>query len=109
MVRTKKQWNFNFWEWNLRLFLNYFILCLLCNTDTKSKLLGLSQAGSTREALTKTEIEEFLVLQPKENILRNFHTNLSAIFNKMDSVNLLNNKLTEFKNVILSKLATIEN
>ena len=35
-------------------FMQYYILCVLCSKDAKRSLLGMSQSGSTREAITKS-------------------------------------------------------
>lgn len=89
--------------------INYFLLCLLCSFDSKSKLLGISQSGSTREALTKTEIEEFPLFIPEFNTLHAFQKNMSTVFSNMEILYKTNTKLTEVLNLLLSKLATIEN
>ena len=89
--------------------LSYYFLCALCNSENKSKLLGISQSGSTREAITKSDIEEFKILIPDKNMANIFETNIEKIINSLDLSVLQNKYLRELKNILLSKLATMEN
>ncbi|MGB4820705.1 MAG: hypothetical protein WBP33_16460, partial [Saprospiraceae bacterium] len=90
-------------------YLSHYLLCLLCYSENKAKLLGISQSGSTREALTKVEIEELKIIKPLTKTLKLFDDNLVAMINFIEFKILENLKLTEMKNLLLSKLATIEN
>lgn len=89
--------------------LAFYLLCLLCSSDNKAKLLGISQSGSTREAITKEEVDGFKVVVPNAIIAKNFDDNMSKVFGMMEIEILNNNKLNELQNLLLSKLATIEN
>ena len=89
--------------------ISFYLLLNLCSTDSKSALLGISQSGSTREAITKTEIEDFEVIVPENEILKKFEYQMRKIFSFKDMKSLENQKLTELKDLLLSKLATIEN
>lgn len=89
-------------------YLSHYLLCLLCYSENKAKLLGISQSGSTREALTKVEIEELKIIKPLTKTLKLFDDNLVAMINFIEFKILENLKLTEMKNLLLSKLATIE-
>lgn len=86
----------------------HYLLCLLCHTDNKSKLLGISQSGSTREAITKSEVEGFKIVRPDEDTLEAFESLLHPILGAMDNKAFFNDKLKELSNLLLSKLATIE-
>jgi Restriction endonuclease S subunits len=88
--------------------ISFFTLLNLCSTDSKSTLLGISQSGSTREAITKFEIENFEILLPKEDILLKFENMMKQKFLFKDLKSLENQKLTELKELLLSKLATVE-
>ena len=90
-------------------YLSFYVLCALCSTENKSRLLGISQAGSTREAITKAEIEEFRLLIPKESIAKRFEQYMKNVFKHSEAYTYQNKNLEEFKNILLSKLATIEN
>jgi len=89
--------------------LSNYLLCLLCYSDNKAKLLGISQSGSTREAITKEEVDGFKIVKPNESIARSFDEKVSKILTKIEIKILNNNKLNEIQNLLLSKLATIEN
>ncbi|HUZ58277.1 MAG TPA: restriction endonuclease subunit S [Hanamia sp.] len=89
--------------------LSHYLLCLLCYSDSKSKLLGISQSGSTREAITKMEIEEFKVIKPEKLTLKSFDQKLKVLLRTIE-VEIQNNiRLNELQNLLLSKLATLEN
>jgi type I restriction enzyme S subunit len=89
--------------------ISFYILLNLCSTDSKNTLLGISQSGSTREAITKAEIEEFEIIVPDSGMLKKFEGQIKGIFSYKDLKSLENQKLTELKNLLLSKLATIAN
>ena len=89
--------------------ISFYLLLNLCSTDSKNALLGISQSGSTREAITKSEIEEFEIVVPEANRLKEFESKIQKIFLFKDSKSLETQKLTELKELLLSKLATVEN
>ena len=89
--------------------LSNYLLCLLCYSDNKAKLLGISQSGSTREAITKEEVDGFKIVKPNKSIARSFDEKVSKILTMIEIKILNNNKLNEIQNLLLSKLATIEN
>ncbi|MEI8047249.1 MAG: restriction endonuclease subunit S [Bacteroidota bacterium] len=89
--------------------ISFFLLLNLCSTDSKNALLGISQSGSTREAITKAEIEDFEILLPKEVVLLKFESLMKRNFILKDMISKENQKLSELKGLLLSKLATIEN
>lgn len=88
--------------------ISYYLLLNLCSTDSKNALLGISQSGSTREAITKSEIEDFEIIVPDEATLIRFENEMSKIFSYKDIKSLENQKLTELKELLLSKLATVK-
>ena len=89
--------------------ISFYLLLNLCSTDSKNTLLGISQSGSTREAITKSEIEEFEIVVPDSYKLKEFEKQMQMIFTYKDIQSLENQKLTELKELLLSKLATVEN
>jgi type I restriction enzyme S subunit len=91
-----------------KLKISFYLLLNLCSTDSKNSLLGISQSGSTREAITKTEVEEFEMVVPDSGILEKFEIQMQKMFSLKDLKTLENQKLTELKELLLSKLATIE-
>jgi type I restriction enzyme, S subunit len=89
-------------------FLSHYLLCFLCYSDNKSKLLGISQSGSTREAITKSEVEDFHILIPKNEIAKAFDEKVSVILGIIEQKTLQNEKLLRLSNLQLSKLASLE-
>lgn len=89
--------------------LSYYILCTLCHSENKSKLLGISQSGSTREAITKAEIEDFDILLPNPSVMMNFDFLMKKIFTQKDLQNNENQKLEELKELLLAKMTKVEN
>ncbi|WP_044173524.1 restriction endonuclease subunit S [Flectobacillus major] len=88
--------------------ISFYLLLNLCSTDSKNILLGISQSGSTREAITKSEIEEFEIIIPQTSLLERFEGLIQKIFSAKDLKSLENQKLTELKDLLLSKLATVK-
>lgn len=91
-----------------KLNISYFLLLNLCSTDSKNALLGISQSGSTREAITKSEMEDFEIHIPNPELLKKFEISMKYIFQTKDIISTENQKLTELKDLLLSKLATVE-
>ena len=89
--------------------LTYYLLCLLCYSENKARLLGISQSGSTREAITKEEVEGFEVIVPTEIIAKSFDLKMRKVFELIEFKIQYKNKLKELQDLLLSKLATIEN
>ncbi|MFA6815030.1 MAG: hypothetical protein WCQ87_01965 [Parabacteroides sp.] len=85
------------------------LLCSLCSTEYRSKLLGISEGGSTRQALTKTDLEKTELLVPDCTTLNKFETVAEAIFKQKEELVLHNKYLDEFKELLLLSLATKNN
>lgn len=52
--------------------MSYYIMCTLCTSENKAKLLGIGQSGSTREAINKQELESFEIPVPSDEKLESF-------------------------------------
>jgi len=85
-------------------FMQYYILCVLCSKDAKRSLLGMSQSGSTREAITKSEIESFEIMIPPKGILKDFTNKTDTIFSHVSIQIQENEKLTESQSLLLAKM-----
>ena len=85
-------------------FMQYYILCVLCSKDAKRSLLGMSQSGSTREAITKSEIESFEIMIPPKGILKDFTNKTDTIFSHVSIQIQENEKLTESQSLFLAKM-----
>jgi type I restriction enzyme S subunit len=88
--------------------LNYYLLCTLCSNQSKNELLGISQSGSTREAITKVDIENFKIVLPHSIILKKFDKILSKLFTIKDSKSAENQKLEELKDLLLARMTRVE-
>jgi type I restriction enzyme S subunit len=86
----------------------HYLLCTLCSTDSKNILLGLSQSGSTREAITKAEIEDFDVLLPSSQVLLKFEVFMGKVFSRKNLKNNENQKLEELNELLLAKMTKVE-
>lgn len=82
------------------------LLCSLCSTEYKAKLLGISEGGSTRQALTKTDIEETDFLVPASNTLCKFEIIAEAIFRNKEELILHNKYLDDLRELLLASIAT---
>lgn len=82
----------------------YYLLCTLCYPDVKNRLLGISQAGSTREAITKDEMERFKIIVPAQEILQKFDNECSKIFERKNLATKENQTLTQMQTLLLSKI-----
>lgn len=96
IIRPKKDLN-----------LTAYLLCLLCYEENKNRLLGLSQAGSTREALTKGDLEEFLVIIPDQRILIEFEKRMKKVFIEIENKIIQNKHLNEFRKIMLERLSIV--
>lgn len=85
-------------------FMSYYLLCTLCTDETKRSLLGMSQSGSTREAITKTDIESFNIVIPPKEMLKDFASQADIIFSYTDIYKQENSKLTELQSLLLARM-----
>lgn len=61
-------------------FSSAYLLMTLLNTKNKAELLGISEGGSTREAITKKDIEDFSILIPNHNTVIEFNSKVENMF-----------------------------
>ena len=92
IIRTQEEW------------MSYYLLCTLCSEDSKRSLLGMSQSGSTREAITKAEIESFPIIIPTKEKLKDYSDKVESIFSYIDLQKQENSKLTELQSLLLAKM-----
>jgi type I restriction enzyme S subunit len=65
--------------------------------------------GSAVPSMTTAFLNDIDVILPSKNILRDFNNALKKIITHKENIEKENQKLTELKDLLLSKLATIEN
>ena len=85
-------------------FMSYYLLCTLCSNEAKRSLLGMSQSGSTREAITKGEIESFKIVIPSTELLKVYENQVEIIFAHIDIHKQENSKLIELQSLLLAKM-----
>lgn len=83
--------------------MSYFLLCLLSSDESKRSLLGMSQSGSTREAITKSEIESFRIIKPPKDLLKEYDSCTKIIFSQIDLYIQENSKLTNLQSLLLRR------
>lgn len=88
--------------------ISFYLLMNLCSSESKNVLLGISQSGSTREAITKSEIEDFKIIIPDYLLLKNFEEIMVKSFFSKNIYLKGNQKLFELENLILSKMTKVE-
>ena len=86
--------------------MSYYIMCTLCTSENKAKLLGIGQSGSTREAINKQELERFEIPVPSDEELGVFGeiaTKIYAlIFSNTNGIRML----CDMKDTLLTKLSS---
>lgn len=72
------------------------------------KGIEFDNSGSVQNQLTVPQVSTVEVVIPEQNILDKYNSVSEVIFNKIELKNNENQKLTELKALLLSKLATVE-
>lgn len=88
--------------------IQHYLLCMLCSAKYKSELVGTSDSGSTRQAITKQDIESLRILLPSDEIRSQFENFVKVIVKQKSFVERHNNNLFELTNILFSKMTTIE-
>jgi type I restriction enzyme S subunit len=86
-------------------YLNFYLLCTLCATENKKKLLGIGQSGSTREAINKQELENFEIVLPDLGTLEDFGRYAVILYQQSVDNSIEVQRLSELQAILLSKLA----
>jgi type I restriction enzyme S subunit len=86
-------------------FTDYLYYCLQSIADV---IKGIAIGGSTMPMLSKSDFEKIEIIKPEDNSLLKFE----RVMKPMNELNIQyskeNQKLTELKELLLSKLATVE-
>ena len=86
--------------------MSYYIMFTLCSSENKSKLLGIGQSGSTREAINKQELETFEIALPDNKILSQFGTQAKHFYKYIYSNVKEIHTLEEVKSVLLTQISS---
>ena len=84
--------------------LNLFLMCSLCDTDNKNLLLGISQSGSTREAINKQEMENFEISVPNNETLEEFNRKCKPIQKYRENIKKEISELEQLKQLLISSM-----
>lgn len=85
-------------------YMSYYLMITLCEQSNKNLLLGIGQAGSTREAINKQEMEAFKIPLPDSDAINLFGANTDACFRQIHNAILQTENLLSIRNAILSQL-----
>ncbi|UOO37998.1 restriction endonuclease subunit S [Oscillospiraceae bacterium CM] len=86
--------------------MSYYIMCTLCSTDYKARLLGIGQSGSTREAINKQELESFVIPVPSINDIKSFGRLADSLYKEIAKNNNEIRALNDMQSVLLSNLSS---
>ena len=85
--------------------LSLFLMSALCDSDNKQLLLGISQSGSTREAINKQEMENFTIAIPSDEIIEKFNKLCKPMCNEREIICKEISKLQELKQLVISRIS----
>lgn len=86
--------------------MSYYIMFTLCSAANKAKLLGISQSGSTREAINKQELESFKIPLPDDAAITQFGTQAKLFYEHIHSNVKEIHTLENMKSVLLTQLSS---
>ena len=72
------------------------------------KQIEFDNSGSVQNQLTIPQIAIVNILFPRIEVLNKYDSIVSLIYQNVDLLNIENQKLTELKELLLSKLATVK-
>ncbi len=73
------------------------------------EIKGIAMGGSTMPMLSKSDFEKIEIIKPEDNILLKFEMIMKSMNEVSVAYSIENQKLSKFKELLLSRLATIEN
>lgn len=91
---------------NNSFFTDYLYYCLQSISD---EIKGIAMGGSTMPMLSKSDFEKIEIIKPVENILKKYEQVMKPMNELSIAYSIENQKLSELKDLLLSKLAAIEN
>lgn len=82
----------------------FYILDTINSEERKRQILSLAQGGATREALTKTTIENLEIVMPSEAVLQAFSKTRKHLFDQCQILDQKNQNLRKTRDLLLPKL-----
>lgn len=83
---------------------SFYILDTINSEERKRQILSLAQGGATREALTKTTIENLEIMMPSEQVLQVFSKIRKPLFDESQILDQKNQNLRKTRDLLLPKL-----
>ena len=87
----------------------FWVYCLARDEDFRSYAISSMVGSSGRQRVHEKYLEKYLLPEINSDVMDKFHKTAKPFFKMVNSKSNENNKLTNMKNLLLSKLATIEN
>lgn len=82
----------------------FFLLDTLNNDYNKQRLLGIAQGGATREALTKSAISEFALVQPPVAVVKEYGKIAGAFHTQRETLRVQSYNLRRTRDLLLPRL-----
>lgn len=87
----------------------YWVYCLARDEKFRAYAVSSMVGSSGRQRVHEKYLETYTVGQIDRHVMNDFHLKMTPIFNTINQKTIENNKLEAMKDVLLSKLATIQN
>ena len=101
----------DFWPLNTTLWVKHFKIATPIYTYYVLKGINIIDynGGSAVPTLNRNDIHRHQLILPKKNVIEKFENTQKVFFKRMKEIGIENQKLAELKNLLLSKLATVDN
>ncbi|MCZ4311599.1 restriction endonuclease subunit S [Vibrio atlanticus] len=81
-----------------------YLLYTLISKNGKARLLATAQGGATREALTKSDLENFKIVIPASEVMSSFNSIVGKLVKQKEILFLKNENLKKQRDMLLPKL-----
>lgn len=85
-----------------------YLMSTLCSEENKRRLIGISDSGSTREAITKDDLEKFKIPFPDKAVCLSFDNFFNSLFKHRESLTNESQALSILNMLLLSKMTKVE-
>lgn len=101
----------DFWPLNTTLWVKHFKIATPIYTYYVLKGINIIDynGGSAVPTLNRNDIHRHQLILPKKNVIEKFENTQKVFFKRMKEIGIENQKLAELKDLLLSKLATVDN
>lgn len=88
--------------------LSNYLLCTMCYEGNKRELIGVAESGSTREAITKEDLQFFRILMPSKTSGELFESKVEKLLKHKEILLSEHQCLNEVLELLLSKMSKVE-